>query len=68
MLAGSPDCHGGDCPEVYVTDRNTALVRGYKVTDAAGRAEVDKLGMPAGEDVVEVPLDLLQRAVANAGS
>lgn len=66
MLAGSPDCQGGDCPEVYATDRGTALVRGYKVTDDAGRAEVAKLGIPTNEDVVEVPLDLLRTAVAHA--
>lgn len=67
MLAGTGGCSGGDCPEVYATDRGTVVVRGYKITDPGGAAAIDSLDMPANESAVEVPLDLLRRAVTHAG-
>lgn len=67
MLAGTGGCTGGDCPEVHATGRGTAFVRGYTVTDPDGAAAVDGLNLPAGEAVVEVPLELLREAALHAG-
>lgn len=54
-LRGScPDTES--CPTLYWTDRSTAVVQGYVVTD------LEALGAPAlaaGETAVEVPLALL---------
>ncbi|MGK5684747.1 hypothetical protein [Actinoplanes sp. URMC 104] len=55
-------CGGGGCPTVYRTDRNTYVVQGYTVT-----AEATGLDIPAGEQLVEIPADLLAEAV-KAGS
>jgi hypothetical protein len=52
-LAG--DCKGGDCPAVYATDRGTLVIQGYVLDPATAR----QLTLPSGEDVVEVPADLL---------
>lgn len=44
------------CPTVYWTDRNTAVVQGYLVTDS----ETPRIAaLAAGETAVEVPVDLL---------
>jgi hypothetical protein len=61
VLAGSNDCRDGNCPTVYLTDRGTALVQGSTVTEDAARFTA-----PTGEGVVEIPLDLLLRAAAEA--
>ncbi len=54
-LRGScPD--GNTCPTVYATERGTRLVQGWKVTDPA---VLSQLGVPPGEEVVEVPAELL---------
>lgn len=48
-------CGGGDCPTVYETDRGTLVVQGYVVQpNEAG------LTLPPGEQLVEVPIALLQ--------
>jgi hypothetical protein len=44
------------CPTVYATDRETLIVQGYKILDAEERAA---LGLPPGEDAVEIPRSLL---------
>ena len=51
-------CGGGSCPTVYRTDRNTFVVQGYTVT-----AENAGLDLPAGEQLVEIPAELLAEAV-----
>ncbi|GID33008.1 hypothetical protein [Paractinoplanes brasiliensis] len=51
-------CGGGTCPTVYRTDRNTFVVQGYTVT-----AEAAGLDLPAGEQLVEIPAELLAEAV-----
>jgi hypothetical protein len=47
------------CPTIYKTDRDTAVVQGYRVDrdELSGEFEI-----PDGEDVVEVPLEVLQSA------
>ncbi|MDY7085826.1 MAG: hypothetical protein SYR96_12040 [Actinomycetota bacterium] len=51
-------CGGGTCPTVYRTDRNTFVVQGYTVT-----AEAAGLDLPTGEQLVEIPAELLAEAV-----
>jgi hypothetical protein len=41
----------GDSPTLYVTERRTYLIQGWKVTDPEILA---KLGIPEGETVVEI--------------
>ena len=56
-------CSSGSCPTVYVTNRNTVVVQGYTVTAEAAGVE-----LPAGELLVEIPVDILtsaSRAVAS---
>lgn len=45
-----------DCPTLYWTDRDTAVVQGYLVTDPQA---LGALALAAGETAVEVPLVLL---------
>lgn len=60
MTISSTGCDGGDCPTVYVTDERTVLVQGpnFDATRPEG------VGLGAGESVVEIPEELLRRAVA----
>ena len=51
-------CGGGSCPTVYRTDRDTYVIQGYVV--AAETAGVD---LPAGEQLVEIPAELLAEAI-----
>jgi hypothetical protein len=47
-------CATGECPTVYVTDRNTVVVQGYPIAaESAGTV------IRAGEALVEIPLSLL---------
>jgi hypothetical protein len=55
-------CGGGSCPTVYRTDRGTYVVQGYTVA-----AETAGLDLPAGEQLVEIPAELLAEAVKAAG-
>jgi hypothetical protein len=50
-------CGRDDCPTVFTTDQGTVAVQGYDIdTDT-----------PAGESVVEIPLDVLKEAVRALG-
>jgi hypothetical protein len=51
------DCGRDDCPTVFTTDRGTVAIQGY---------DIDK-PTPAGESVVEIPLDVLKEAVSALG-
>ncbi|WP_049575767.1 hypothetical protein [Streptomyces sp. SBT349] len=51
-------CDKKDCPTLYATDRGTLLVRG-DLTDEHG------LTLPAHEGVVEIPLSLIKKAIAD---
>lgn len=54
-------CGTGTCPTVYRTDRGTLVVQGYTVT--ADQADLD---LPAGEQLVEIPAELLAAAMQAA--
>ncbi|WP_370095417.1 hypothetical protein [Streptacidiphilus sp. MAP12-20] len=49
--------NNGNCPTLYATDRGTLVVQGYTVTDPHARDQLRDL-LP-GEDVVEIPRELL---------
>ncbi|MGG2458281.1 hypothetical protein ACO0M4_00345 [Streptomyces sp. RGM 3693] len=51
-------CDKKDCPTIYKTDRNTLLVQGATPTDHG-------LRIPAHETLVEIPLELLQKAISD---
>ena len=54
MVSG---CENDDCPAVYVSDRNTAVVQGKPVIAAEG------LAIGEGENAVELPLEVVLGAV-----
>jgi hypothetical protein len=54
-------CGSGTCPTVYRTDRDTLVIQGYTIT-----AEQADLALPAGEQLVEIPADLLAAAMQAA--
>jgi hypothetical protein len=47
-------CSGGECPTIYMSDRGTLVLQGYIFDPAAAGAEI-----PAGEQMIEVPVELL---------
>ncbi|CAL9308874.1 hypothetical protein [Streptomyces sp. SudanB182_2057] len=49
-------CGIKDCPTIYATDRGTFLVQGETPTDHG-------LRIPAHESLVEIPMELLQKAI-----
>ncbi|WP_202235792.1 hypothetical protein [Actinacidiphila reveromycinica] len=51
-------CDKKDWPTLYRTDRGTLLVQGY-TGDEHG------LNVPNGEGIVEIPVELLKKAVAD---
>jgi hypothetical protein len=59
LQAIAASCSAGSCPTVYLTARGTAVVQGFAVTPADAGIDV-----PAGELLVEVPLELLASAIA----
>src|SRR5215813_3483699 len=58
LRAVANECSGGECPTVYVTDRDTVVVQGYLL-----RPEAAGVSVPDGEVLVEIPPDLLATAV-----
>ena len=53
-------CTAGNCPTVYVSGTGSLVVQGYALSaDHAG------VQLPAGENLVEIPVDLLMEAVRN---
>ena len=51
-------CGSSTCPTIYQSDRGTLVVQGYVVSGE--HAGVD---LPVGEQMVEIPIDLLKDAV-----
>jgi len=49
-------CDIKDCPTIYATDRGTFLVQGETPSDHG-------LQIPAHETLVEIPMELLQKAI-----
>lgn len=60
LKAVALSCAHGSCPTVYETNRGTVMVQGYIVTSGDLRAA--GLDVPAGEQLVEIPLTLLADA------
>jgi hypothetical protein len=58
-LAGGPPCASDNCPAVYLVENGQLLVQGRRANDEVRTA----LTLQAGEDVVEISRDLLQRAI-----
>nr|WP_228078094.1 hypothetical protein [Streptomyces sp. MA3_2.13] len=52
------ECDDGECPTLYSTDRGTLAVQGDLLAHHGIR-------LPDGEGVVEIPISLLRKAVAN---
>lgn len=50
---------GGNCPNLYKTDRGTYVVQGAKVTDPDALAALHARGLPDHETAVEIPITLL---------
>ena len=46
-----------NCPSLYLTDRGTYVVQGWRVTDPEALAQLD---IPDHETVVEVPVDVVR--------
>ncbi|TQF05904.1 hypothetical protein E6W39_31360 [Kitasatospora acidiphila] len=53
-LVGS--CDDGECPTLYLTDRGTLAVQGEQVTEHG-------LQIPSHEKLVEIPIELIRKAV-----
>ncbi|MGW3113532.1 hypothetical protein [Streptomyces sp. NPDC001091] len=49
-------CENGDCPTLYATDRGTLLVQGGVPADHG-------LRVPAHETLVEIPMELIRKAI-----
>lgn len=49
-------CDVKDCPTIYATDRGTLLVQGETPADHG-------LQIPAHETLVEVPMELIRKAI-----
>lgn len=56
---------GGNCPNLYATDRGTYIVQGEKITDPEALATLNDRGLPANETAVEIPVALLNFAPQN---
>ena len=54
-------CGAGECPTVYRTDRGTLVIQGYRFDPVEAGTTV-----PAGEQMVEIPAELIDRYVSNA--
>ena len=49
-------CDDGECPTLYATDRETLLVQGETPVDHG-------LALPSHETVVEIPMELIRKAI-----
>ncbi|MGW4888682.1 hypothetical protein [Streptomyces murinus] len=50
------DCEDGECPTLYITDRGTLAVQGGLLVDHGKE-------IPAHEALVEIPVDLIRKAI-----
>lgn len=57
---GTVDSGKSGSPTAFTTDRGTLLIQGWKVTDDEALAEARRRGLPDHEDIVEVPMSILQ--------
>jgi len=56
-------CGAGECPTVYKTDRGTLVVQGYTFQPAHAGVE-----LPPGEQMVEVPVELVADCITAMSS
>ncbi len=49
-------CDEGECPGIWATDRGTLVVQGDRVTDHGQE-------IPAHETMVEIPIELMRKAI-----
>lgn len=57
---GTVDSGKVGSPTAFRTDRGTYLIQGWKVVDEEALTEARRRGLPAHEDIVEVPAELLR--------
>jgi hypothetical protein len=62
LRALATQCVTGECPTVYLSDRDTVVVQGYPLAPGAAR-----IAIPDGEGLIEIPLSLLTLAARNLG-
>jgi hypothetical protein len=60
LVGGSTGCHGGPCPTVYQTDRDSFVVQGNRIDSS----EITDLQVPSHESVVEIPQWLVRDLVS----
>ncbi|WP_028648371.1 hypothetical protein [Nocardiopsis sp. CNT312] len=60
---GGSGCGNGPCPTVYETENKTIVVQGFSVD-----GERVGISLPPGENLVEIPRYILERALASDGS
>lgn len=59
LRATSPGCEDGTCPNIKQDGTTGAYrIQGYRVADRTG------LNLPDGEDVVEIPADVMAHLLA----
>lgn len=66
FLGKDPQSGKDGSPTLFATDRTdrkTFLVQGWKVTDDAALADVGQI--PGHEDIVEVPVEILEMYLAH---
>ncbi|WP_433571526.1 hypothetical protein [Streptomyces sp. CA-251247] len=49
-------CDEGECPTIFATDRGTLVVQGDRVADHGQE-------IPAHETMVEIPIELIRKAI-----
>jgi hypothetical protein len=66
FIGKDPDSPEKNSPTLFATDRTdrqTFLVQGWRVTDREALADVGDI--PGHEDIVEVPVDILEMYLAH---
>jgi hypothetical protein len=66
LIGKDPESPDKNSPTLFATDRTdrkTFLVQGWKVTDRSALADVGTI--PGHEDIVEVPVDILEMYLAH---
>lgn len=59
LLGGETNCAGGKCPAIYKGSDGNIYVKGIIVSKEVN----EKLGAESHEDVVQIPLEILRRAM-----
>lgn len=66
LIGKDPESPDKNSPTLFATDRTdrkTFLVQGWKVTDSNALADVGSI--PGHEDIVEVPVEILEMYLAH---